>query len=60
MSVITKADEELEKARKAADQAVLSLAEIYVNQCWGHDEFKQEFLENAFEQALKLRKVLAR
>ena len=60
MGVQTKADENLDKAREAVDIAILALSDIVVNECWGHDEFSEEFQENIEDSFSQLRAVKSR
>lgn len=45
MSVTTTADEKISDAKHHIKQASQALAEVVVNECWGHDEFKPEYKE---------------
>lgn len=49
MGLRTTADEKLDEAREATDQALKALNEIVVNECWGHDEYKKEFTQQIHE-----------
>ena len=49
MGVRTTADEKLDEARDSADQALKALNEIVVGECWGHDEWNDEFTQQIHE-----------
>ena len=61
MGVITTADENLEKARENIRLAIQYLSSVLVEECWGHDEYSDEFLETlegSFDQLRRIRKKL--
>jgi hypothetical protein len=61
MGVTTTADEHLESARDNVSSAIRHLSEIVIEECWGHDEFVDEYrarIEQAFDQLRAVKKVL--
>lgn len=42
MGVVTTADEKLNQARASVADAIRSLSEIVIGECWGSDEFTVE------------------
>jgi hypothetical protein len=61
MPVKTTADQHLEIARDAVEEAIRELTEIVVHECSGHNDFTPEYrtaLENTFQQLLQIRKAL--
>lgn len=52
MSIITTADEHLERVRQHIQGAILNLSPIVVEGCWGYDHYSEEFL-NKLEVSLK-------
>ena len=58
MSVRTTADEHLDSAKQHIKDAVKDLSEIVVEQCWGHDEYREEYseeLKRIFRELLEIR-----
>ena len=49
MSVITTADEKLHSAAEHVKAALQDLGEIAINDCWGHDDFSEEYKETIAE-----------
>lgn len=43
MSVVTAADENLESAKEAIDNAIQHLSKIVVEKCWGSRDYKKEY-----------------
>lgn len=61
MGVRTTADEEVEKAQTAINDAIQSLSAIVIGECWGHDGYNREYretLSNTMHSLLKLREDL--
>ncbi len=61
MSVTTTADERLDDAKRGIREAVLSLNEILVGECWGHDQWNEEYrakMREAYAALLRLRDQL--
>lgn len=54
MSVQTRADDKRDSARQHIADAVQDLAEIFVDECWGHDDYRKEYRANLKEIWLKL------
>lgn len=46
MSVQTTADENLNSIREHINESIKDLGDIVVDQCWGHDEFNEDFLKD--------------
>jgi hypothetical protein len=61
MGVRTTADEKVESALESINNAIQSLSDIVVNQCWGHDSWNVEYrakLEESFLSLMEIRKKL--
>lgn len=62
MSVITEADRKLTEARQAIRVALKAINEIVVEECWGHDQWNEEFtskVQEAHSILIKLRRKLS-
>jgi DNA-binding transcriptional regulator PaaX len=40
---MTKADEKIEQAKENIEAATRALSEVFVEKCWGHDEFNEAY-----------------
>lgn len=59
MSVQTTADDHLDSAREHIASALEDLSEIIVKECWGHDDFNEEWrkkIHQTFQDLLKMKK----
>lgn len=57
----TTADENLDDARTAVNKAIQALAEIIIDECWGHDNYNSEFrteIDLAFDELRRIKKCL--
>ena len=62
MSVITTADDRKQSAKESVEDAVKSLSNIVIDECWGADDFSkkhQEELYDALMTLIKVKKVLS-
>jgi len=58
MSVNTEADDHKDAFLDNLDDAIKNLSCIFVDRCWGHDEYRPEYrekLSNAFEELRRIR-----
>lgn len=63
MGVRTTADESLDRADTHIKDAIRELAEIVVNQVWGHEEYNHEYREKikkSLTQLIEVRDLLDR
>lgn len=61
MSVRTSADEHLDKAKDAINEALKHLTEIVLNEVPGYDHYREEYadaIEDAHTQLRKIKKAL--
>lgn len=61
MGVVTDADEKIDEARDSSDKALKALNEIVVNECFGHDDYNDEFtqkIHKAHSMLIQIRKLL--
>ena len=59
MSVRTTADENLDAAKESVNKAINSLSEIVISNCWGSDEYSEDYsntIEDILNALLQLRK----
>lgn len=57
----TDADRRIDEARDATKAAIVALSDVLINECHGHDEYRDEFterLEQAFASLQQARKFL--
>jgi len=63
MSVRTAADERLDSAHQHIKEAIRDLSAIVIEECWGYDEYKEEYTEKIHEvlqELMTLKKKLNR
>jgi replicative superfamily II helicase len=63
MSVRTTADEKLDSASDHIKYAIRDLSTIVIDECWGHDEYSNEYtdvINEVLHQLLALKKKLNR
>lgn len=61
MSIRTEADRHLELAKENINFAIKELSEILINECWGYDQWNNEYTEkinNTFDQLRKIKRDL--
>lgn len=57
MSVRTTADERIDQAREHVKSAIKNLQEALDEDTWGHDDYKEEYIDELFELTHQLRKI---
>ncbi len=63
MGVRTAADERLDSAHQHIKEAIRDLSSIVIEECWGHDEFREDYTETIHEvmqELISLKKKLNR
>jgi hypothetical protein len=58
MGVVTEADERLHSAQEHIKEALKDISEIYIDRCWGHDDFNSEYkqkIKETFQTLIELR-----
>lgn len=61
MSVQTTADDARDKAREHVTEAIKELSKILIDECWGHDDYSQDYsdtLNGVFNQLREIKKNL--
>jgi len=63
MGVTTTADEQLDEAVKSINIAIKHLSSIVIDECWGYDDWNEEYtkkIHKSFKRLIKIRKELNR
>lgn len=61
MSVYTTADAHRDRVRQQISEAIKDLTAILIDECWGHDEYSEEYLqvlEQAFTDLREMKKKI--
>ena len=54
MSVTTTADEQKDSAIEHIKEAIKNLGEIIINQCWGHDDYSDDYSTGLKQSLIEL------
>lgn len=58
MGVSTSADDYVQEARNAIQQAIKSLAEVVIDECYGHEDYDANMLRETMNELIQMKNKL--